>query len=120
MLTKLFLAGLLAAQVDSFPWVAEQVGRHPDAMMASQRLDARAAYPGAGTGYGDYPAGAEATCPYSPDHEPAVAYNPKYPYCGAKDGLPGYQICKNNLVPAKVRSLYTFVSISVADGLGRL
>ncbi|EMF09816.1 Cloroperoxidase [Sphaerulina musiva SO2202] len=40
-------------------------------------------------------------CPFNPDHRGAVPFNPKYPYCGAQNGAPGFQICANNRVPAR-------------------
>lgn len=36
-----------------------------------------------------WPAADPALCPFNPDHKPAAAWNPDFPYSGAKGGLPG-------------------------------
>jgi len=36
-----------------------------------------------------YPAANPKNCPYNPNHVPAAAWDPKFPYSGAKNGLPG-------------------------------
>lgn len=36
-----------------------------------------------------WPAADPALCPFNPNHKDAVAWNPKFPYSGAKGGLPG-------------------------------
>ena len=88
MLTKGALATLFAAQVSAFPWVLDTIGQPRDYFGRQER---RQAMPGSA-----------ATCPNNPNHKGAVPISAKYPYCGAKNGLPGFQVCVNNLVPAKV------------------
>lgn len=36
-----------------------------------------------------WPAADPKNCPYNPNHVPAAAWDPKFPYSGAKNGLPG-------------------------------
>ncbi|KAI7541530.1 Cloroperoxidase [Hortaea werneckii] len=87
MLTKGALATLFAAQASAFPWVLDTIGQPRDYFGRQER---RQAMPGSA-----------ATCPNNPNHKGAVPISAKYPYCGAKNGLPGFQVCVNNLVPAK-------------------
>lgn len=87
MFTKTALVALVASQASAFPFVAEMVGRDPAEMKRADRLVARIP-------------GDAASCPFNPDHKGAEPYSAKYPYCGAKNGAPGYQICANNKVPA--------------------
>lgn len=79
----------LAGQAAAFPWVARNVGMDPNEMSARDALIPRQA-PGS------------TVCPNNPDHKGAVPFNVKYPYCGAQNGLPGFQTCVLNRVPAKV------------------
>lgn len=88
MLTKGALATLFAAQVSAFPWVLDTIGQPRDYFGHQEKRQTQA--------------GSAATCPSNPNHKGAVPISAKYPYCGAKNGLPGYQVCVNNLVPAKV------------------
>lgn len=78
----------LAGQALAFPWVASHVGMDPREMAKRDSLVERQD-PGSNV------------CPFNPNHQGAVPYNPKYPYCGAINGAPGFQVCANNLVPAK-------------------
>ena len=34
----------------------------------------------------------QTSCPNNPNHQGAVPFNPRFPYTGARDGLPGTQI----------------------------
>lgn len=79
----------LAGQAVAFPWVASHVGMDPVEMAERDALVVRQA-PGSNV------------CPFNPDHRGAVPFNPRYPYCGAQNGAPGFQICANNRVPARV------------------
>lgn len=36
-----------------------------------------------------WPAADPKNCPYNPNHVPAAPWDPKFPYSGAKNGLPG-------------------------------
>jgi hypothetical protein len=62
---------LSASAVSSYSWVAGQPG--VDASLLGPRRHERR----------------QANCPFNPNHEPAAPYNSKYPYTGAKNGLPG-------------------------------
>jgi len=86
---KVLSVALLATQATAFPWVARQAGYDPADFKRTPTLIPRQA-------------GSAATCPNNPTHTPAVPISAKYPYCGAKGGVPGYQVCTNNLVPAVV------------------
>lgn len=95
MLSKTLVAAVCAGQAVAFPWVAEKIG-HPRDFFAN--VDKRYTEPSDTS----EPAGSAAQCPNNPNHQGAVPISAKYPYCGAANGLPGYQVCLNNLVPAKV------------------
>lgn len=69
----------LVTSASAFPWVVNVPG--VDSSMLEARHQKRQQ---AGTG-----AGGAATCPFNSDHKPAAAYDSKYPYNGAKNGLPG-------------------------------
>jgi hypothetical protein len=64
---------LLAATVSSFGWVPAHQGIDRHALRDLHPHNKRQ----------------QASCPYNAKHEPAAAYNPKYPYTGARNGLPG-------------------------------
>lgn len=85
MYTQVSLATLLISGAAAFPWVPNVAGVDSSLL----RLKPRQAY------------GTAATCPFNSNHTGAAPYNPKYPYCGAQNGAPGYQTCINNLVPAQ-------------------
>ena len=36
-----------------------------------------------------YPAADPKNCPFNADHKPAAKWNPKFPYSGARNGIPG-------------------------------
>lgn len=95
MLSKALIAAALASQVTAWPFVANSVGMDPEEMIRRDRLVERTP-------------GDAASCPNNPNHKPAVPISAKYPYCGAKDGVPGKQICNNNLVPAKGDTAHYF------------
>lgn len=80
MISKLAIAAVVG-QAAAFPWVATMPG--VDSSLFKRQAP-----------------GSAAACPTNPNHKGAVPYNPKYPYCHAKDGLPGVFPCNNNLVPA--------------------
>ena len=69
----------LITSASAFPWVVDVEG--VDSSMLSARHQRRQQ---TGTG-----AGGPATCPFNADHKPAAAYDAKYPYNGAKNGVPG-------------------------------
>lgn len=85
-MVKYAVTAALIGRAVAFPWVAETVGMSRRDF-ANQRLESRADLQ---------------TCGFNPDHVPAQGITVKYPYCGAKFPTPGFQICANNLVPAKV------------------
>jgi unspecific peroxygenase len=75
---KPLVAALLAAEaILAFPFVANMPG--VDSLGHAKRNP--------NTEYSK-----RATCPFNSDHRGAAPYNPKYPYTGAKNGLPGTQI----------------------------
>ncbi|KAK4493742.1 hypothetical protein PRZ48_014927 [Zasmidium cellare] len=97
MFSKALIAASLASQVTAWPFVAESVGMDPELMKRNDRLVERVP-------------GDAASCPFNPNHTPAVPISDKYPYCGAKDGVPGKQVCDNNLVPANGDTAHYFVA----------
>ncbi|KAF2167105.1 hypothetical protein M409DRAFT_54310 [Zasmidium cellare ATCC 36951] len=97
MFSKALIAASLASQVTAWPFVAESVGMDPELMKRNDRLVERVP-------------GDAASCPFNPNHVPAVPISTKYPYCGAKNGVPGKQVCQNNLVPANGDTAHYFVA----------
>jgi hypothetical protein len=63
---------LLASTACSYSWVPEQPGVDTALFRKLREHDKR-----------------QANCPFNANHEPAAAYNPRFPYTGAKNGLPG-------------------------------
>lgn len=95
MISKVLLASLALEGANAFPWVAMQAGVDSSLLKRQQ--------PGGGN------AGGAATCPNNPNHKPAAPYNPKYPYSGARLGLPGSQK-GGYLVPAPGDTAHAFVA----------
>lgn len=89
MLTKGALLAF-AVQASAFPWVLDTLGKPRDYFGHVEKRQMP---------------GSAATCPNNPNHKGAVPISAKYPYCGAKNGLPGFQVCVNNKVPADVGAL---------------
>jgi hypothetical protein len=71
MYTKLNLL-LFASTTYSYSWVPEQPGVDTALFHQLRQYDKR-----------------QANCPFNANHEPAAPYNPKFPYTGARNGLPG-------------------------------
>lgn len=98
MLTKSTLTLALAIEgAVAFPWVATQPGVDSSILSNIKRQQP-------GTGAQD-----PAVCPNNPNHKGAAPYNAKYPYNGARNGLPGkgkggYQ------VPAPGDTAHAFVA----------
>ena len=76
---KQAIVAALVTSASAFPWVVDVPG--VDSSMLGSRNHRRQQV---GTG-----AGGPASCPYNNDHKPAAPYDPKYPYAGAKNGVPG-------------------------------
>lgn len=95
MVSKVAVAALIG-QAAAFPWVANMPGVDSSLLRRQQP-------------------GSAATCPNNPKHAGAAPYNPKYPYCGAKNGLPGVFPCANNLVPAKGDTAHAYVAPGSLD-----
>ena len=89
---KSFALTLLFSGAYAFPWVADMPGVQSPWSQAYRH--AKRQQSGSGPG-------SAAQCPNNPNHVPAAAYNSKYPYNGAKNGLPG-KGKGGYLVPAKV------------------
>lgn len=88
---KIGLVAALAGQAAAFPWVATSVGLDP-VEMAARDLETRQER-------------GSNVCPNNPDHRGAEPYSPRFPYCGARNGGPGFQVCALNRVPAVVRTI---------------
>lgn len=73
------IVAALVTSASAFPWVVDVEG--VDSSMLGARHHRRQQV---GTG-----AGGPATCPFNGNHQPAAAYNAKYPYNGASGGKPG-------------------------------
>jgi hypothetical protein len=72
-MSKLLLPLLLSACLTTaFPWVPQVAGVDSSLLNAPVKRQSD-----------------EATCPFNPVHPGAAAYNPKFPYTGAQNGLPG-------------------------------
>jgi hypothetical protein len=69
---KVLLLFLSASVVSPYSWVANQPGVNTALLRGPRANDKR-----------------QANCPFNPNHEPAAAYDERYPYTGAKNGLPG-------------------------------
>ncbi|PSK42079.1 hypothetical protein B9Z65_3993 [Elsinoe australis] len=81
---SLAIFSLFAASAEAFPWVARVPGVDSSPLSGAYKAArAKRQQPG-----GNQPGGA-ATCPFNANHQPAVPYNSKYPYNGARNGLPG-------------------------------
>lgn len=76
------LIAALVGQAVAYPWVAGLAG--VDSSLLRRQFQP----------------GSAATCPNNPNHPGAAPYSTKYPYCGAKGGLPGVFPCLKNQVPA--------------------
>jgi len=81
---SLLSIALAAEAVTAFPFVADLPGVDSSLFRNTRR---EANYKRQQSG-GSYPGGPE-TCPYNPDHKPAVGISTKYPYNGAKNGSKG-------------------------------
>jgi hypothetical protein len=68
----LYLLLSLTSIASPYGWVPAQQGINPDAIRVGHHLERR-----------------QANCPFNADHQPAAAYNSKFPYTGARNGLPG-------------------------------
>lgn len=75
---------LTPLSVTAFPWVADAPGVSSPWSNAYRAAHARRQQPGEG-------AGSAAQCPFNANHVPAAPISSKYPYNGAKNGLPGKQ-----------------------------
>jgi hypothetical protein len=98
---KSFIASLLLVEAAlAFPWVPNVAG--VDSSMLVERQQ-----PGTGDG-------GAATCPFNPNHQPAVAYNPKYPYNNARNGSRGNEK-GGYLVPAKGDNAHRYIAPTSRD-----
>lgn len=77
---KYALISALAGGATAFPWVVDAPG--VDSSLLGRRSLHRRQQAGEG-------AGSAAECPFNANHVPAAAFNSKYPYNNAKNGLPG-------------------------------
>lgn len=96
------ILSLLTASVSAFPWVVDVEG--VDSSLFAGYKNSKQRRQQTGTG-----ASGPASCPFNPEHKGAAPYNEKYPYNGAKNGLPGmgkggYQ------VPAPGDTAHAFVA----------
>ena len=95
----LFLA--LGAQLTSaFPWVASMPGVDSSILKSRSPNSKRQSD--------------QATCPFNPVHKGAAPYNSKYPYSGARNGLPGSQV-GGIKVPADGDTAHAFEAPSSQD-----
>lgn len=94
MFCKALLASLAVDGAVAFPWVASQAGVDSSLLKRQQ--------PPTG-------AGSAANCPFNANHKPAAPYNPKYPYNGARNGLPGKGV-GGYQVPAPGDTAHAFVA----------
>jgi hypothetical protein len=76
------LASIFIASASAFPWVVNQPGVDSSLLGGAGKKVRRQQS-------GGFQAGGPATCPFNADHKGAAPYNAKYPYNGAKNGLPG-------------------------------
>jgi hypothetical protein len=75
MVRSIALALAAVNAVSAFPWVAMQPGVDSSLFKRQQTATGQQGGPG--------------TCPFNANHEPAAPITSKYPYNGAKNGLPG-------------------------------
>ena len=68
----LSLVLLQASAAVAYPWVSGQPGVNSGLFSNARTVERR-----------------QANCPFNANHEPAAPYDSKYPYTGAKNGLPG-------------------------------
>ena len=85
---------LLVSAASAFPWVANQPG--VDSSLLKNSPQQRR----------------EVSCPFNSNHEGAAPYSAKYPYTGAKNGLPGTGI-GGIKVPADGDTAHTYVAPGV-------
>lgn len=67
-----FIFLLWALPTSSYSWVSKQQGVDTKLLRSLRQHNKR-----------------QANCPFNANHEPAAAYNEKFPYTGARNGLPG-------------------------------
>lgn len=92
------LIAAIVGQAVAFPWVANVVGVDSSLFQKRQFIP-----------------GSAASCPNNPNHKGAAPYSAKYPYCGAKGGLPGVFPCPNNLVPAAGDTAHAYQAPGALD-----
>ncbi|KAG8630668.1 hypothetical protein KVT40_002287 [Elsinoe batatas] len=78
------LLSLFAASATAFPWVANVPGVNSNPLSSAYKASKMKRQQSGGSN-----PGGPVTCPFNADHQPAVPYNSKYPYGGAKNGQPG-------------------------------
>jgi hypothetical protein len=84
IIMKCFLvSSLLLSGAYAFPFVMDVNGVDSN-MIQAERRRIRRQQPGVGNG-------GAATCPFNPNHQPAVPVSAQYPYNNAKNGKPGNQ-----------------------------
>lgn len=87
---------LSAAAVSAYPWVASQPGVDSSILLRSRDVNT------------------PDSCPFNENHQPAAPYNRKYPYTGARNGLPGNG--KGGIkVPADGDTAHAFVAPGAND-----
>jgi hypothetical protein len=69
---SVFILLLSSSLVSSYAWVPGQQGIDTTLLRGPRANEKR-----------------QANCPFNANHQPAAAFNSKYPYTGAKNGLPG-------------------------------
>jgi hypothetical protein len=69
---KLLILLLSSTIVSSYSWVPGQPGVESALLRRGRPIGKR-----------------QANCPFNANHEPAAVFNQKYPYTGARNGLPG-------------------------------
>jgi len=90
------IPSIFIASASAFPWVARMPG--VDSSLLPKRQQSGGSNPGG-----------PATCPFNSDHKPAAAFNSKYPYNSAQNGLPGKGI-GGYQVPAPGDTAHQFVA----------
>jgi len=75
------LASLFVASASAFPWVVDQPGVDSSLLGGGRKIRRQQS--------GGTQKGGPATCPFNADHKGAAPYDAKYPYNGAKNGVPG-------------------------------
>lgn len=101
---KVTLSALLFAEAAlAFPWVSEVPGVDSSMLPAHRRRQQTPTGPGSA-----------AQCPFNANHQPAVAFNAKYPYNNAQDGKKGNE--KGGfLVPAKGDTAHRYIAPTSKD-----